>query len=206
MTLSQLKQTAAEYGLEWSAVRAVYDSIRAADMTQHDRNVAFLDSAFTRLNGSNNAGHWKARYRKELNGGDYASIPGFDETADGLAAEYPDIISTDSACQDLWTMVSGPAPEPPTSESAADRTIERALEECPAAAGSPRDMVSTREAAALAGVSDKWIRRLAESGKIPARRVGRTWVVSAAAAARFQRHPTAGRPRLSAAEFSEVPF
>jgi excisionase family DNA binding protein len=195
MTLAELKTAAAEHGLDWEAVRAVYDSERAADMTAAADYRGFLETAYARLFGSTNGGHFKAANRRELSGGDYTTIPGFDETADSMVREFPTYLSPDNASAELWAAVSTPAPDAPSAAAAADRALVRALEECPAAPGSPRDMIGTAEAAALAGVSEKWIRRLVESGKLAGRRVGRSWIVSAAAAARFKRHPTAGRPR-----------
>jgi len=205
MTLAELKKAAAEHGLDWEAARAVYDSERAADMAAAADYRGFLETAYSRLFGSTNGGHFKAANRREFAGGDYATIPGFDETADSMVGEFPTYLSADNASAELWAAISSPAPEPPTAAAAADRALVRALAECPAVPGSPRDMIGTAEAAALAGVSEKWIRRLVESGKLAGRRVGRSWIVSAAAAARFKRHPTAGRPRkLESTE--PVPF
>ena len=55
--------------------------------------------------------------------------------------------------------------------------------------------VSLPAAAVLADVSERHMRLLVQSGKIPAAKVGRNWLVSRAAAVAFQRHPTLGRPK-----------
>ena len=57
------------------------------------------------------------------------------------------------------------------------------------------DCVSLPAAAVLADVSERHMRLLVQSGKIPAAKVGRNWLVSRAAAVAFSRHPKAGRPR-----------
>jgi hypothetical protein len=53
------------------------------------------------------------------------------------------------------------------------------------------------EAAALADVSDRWMRHLVQTGLVPGRRIGRNWLVDGVAAAQFKRHPSMGRPRDS---------
>lgn len=57
------------------------------------------------------------------------------------------------------------------------------------------EFVSLPEAATLANVSERHMRLLADTGKIPAAKVGRNWLVSRAAAVAFKRHPTLGRPK-----------
>jgi len=51
------------------------------------------------------------------------------------------------------------------------------------------------EAARLADVTPRHMQRLAEDGVVTAIKVGRNWLVDRAAAAAFERHPSAGRPR-----------
>lgn len=57
------------------------------------------------------------------------------------------------------------------------------------------EMVSLPEAAKLADVSEAYLRRLVNAGKIVGFKLGRNYLVSAASAKAFDRHPTAGRPR-----------
>jgi hypothetical protein len=54
------------------------------------------------------------------------------------------------------------------------------------------------QAAALAGVTERWMRFLVTSGAVKGTRVGRFWLVDKESAEKFQRHPTAGRPRKDA--------
>ncbi|NDC96309.1 DNA-binding protein [bacterium] len=195
VTLSEFKAAAAEYGLDWPAVRGLYDSMRAEELAQHGRQLELRAEAFRRISGDEHGGRFKLAHRAEFGGGDHATIPGFDEVAAELAGEYPEALGTETAADDLWSILTTPAPEAPPAADCMARALERARQECPAAPGSVRDLISTAEAAALADVSEQWIRRLVRSGKLPGRQVGRSYAVSAAAAARFRRHPTAGRPR-----------
>lgn len=206
MNASEFKAAAAERGLDWHSVRALYDSMRAEDSAQHDRQLAFLRAAYKGLFGSEHGGHFKARRRAEFAGGDHATIPGFDIVADTLAGEFPEFLARDSAAADLWAALIEPAPEPPAAADTMRRALERAENECAPVPGSPRDMVSTRDAAAAANVSEQWIRKLVSTGKIPGFRVGKSYMVSLSAAQKFQRHPTAGRPRGSIVQPDGVPF
>lgn len=52
-------------------------------------------------------------------------------------------------------------------------------------------------AAALADVSERWMRHLVQTGQIPGRQIGRNWLVDGVVAAQFKRHPSMGRPRDS---------
>jgi hypothetical protein len=60
-------------------------------------------------------------------------------------------------------------------------------------------------AAAAADITEQWLRQLVKAGRVRGRRVGRRWEVAAADLAFFQRHPTAGRPRLRA-HLAAAPF
>jgi excisionase family DNA binding protein len=51
------------------------------------------------------------------------------------------------------------------------------------------------EAAELAGVTEQWMRRLVNSGRVRGVRIGRNYLVDRSAAAEFERHPYLGRPR-----------
>lgn len=59
------------------------------------------------------------------------------------------------------------------------------------------DMIPLPEAAALADVSEAYLRRLVNAGKVTGFKLGRNYLVSRSSAAAFDRHPTAGRPRGS---------
>lgn len=68
---------------------------------------------------------------------------------DGLAALVQSLLNPDS---------SGTGTKPPTPA-----TVE----------------ISTTEQAARMGCSDRYVRKLCHTGRLPARRVGRTWLISA---------------------------
>lgn len=51
------------------------------------------------------------------------------------------------------------------------------------------------EAAALAGVTERWMRFLVTAGTVKGTRIGKFWIVDKSSAQKFKRHPTAGRPR-----------
>lgn len=55
--------------------------------------------------------------------------------------------------------------------------------------------ITLTQAAELAGVTDRWMRQLVKDEKVRAVRIGKFWLVDKDDAEKFQRHPTAGRPR-----------
>jgi hypothetical protein len=59
------------------------------------------------------------------------------------------------------------------------------------------DAVSLPEAAKLADVSEFWMRKLVQDGKVLGVKVGRNYLVDSNSAKAFDRHPSAGRPRGS---------
>lgn len=63
----------------------------------------------------------------------------------------------------------------------------------------PAAYVTVGTAAALAGVSRFWMRQTVQAGRLPGVEIDGQWFVERAAAAAFERHPTAGRPRKDAA-------
>lgn len=68
------------------------------------------------------------------------------------------------------------------------KTIEQAIAE--------GDFVSLPRAAKLADVTEQYMRALVRDGKVSGVRLGRNYLVSAAAARAFERRPNMGRPRL----------
>lgn len=208
MTLSEFKAAAAERGIDWQACKSIYDAMRAEELEFYDRRRGMIGDAF-RMLGEKHGGKFKLAHRHEFSGGDHATIAGFDEVAAHLANLYPELLSADDAAGELWALLTEPAEPAPAAADTMAKALERAEVEAPAVPGSPRDMISTREAATLADVSEQWIRKLITSGKLAGFRVGKSYMVSAAAAARFKRHPTAGRPRMSGADLAslaDVPF
>jgi hypothetical protein len=61
----------------------------------------------------------------------------------------------------------------------------------------PSLYVTVGHAAELADVSRMWMRTQAQAGRIPAVEIDGIWFVLRSAAEAFERHPTAGRPRVS---------
>jgi len=62
----------------------------------------------------------------------------------------------------------------------------------------PALYVTVGHAAELADVSRHWMRTQAIAGRVPAVQIDGIWFVLRSAAEDFERHPTAGRPRVSA--------
>jgi excisionase family DNA binding protein len=56
-------------------------------------------------------------------------------------------------------------------------------------------ILSVTDAARLAGVTDRHMRRLIADGVVAATRVGRAWLVDASSVRAWTRHPTMGRPK-----------
>jgi hypothetical protein len=61
----------------------------------------------------------------------------------------------------------------------------------------PSLYVTVGHAAELADVSRLWMRTYAKAGRIQAVEIDGIWFVLRSAAEAFERHPTAGRPRMS---------
>jgi hypothetical protein len=61
----------------------------------------------------------------------------------------------------------------------------------------PSLYVTVGHAAELADVSRHWMRLQAQAGRVPAVEIDGIWFVLRSAAEAFERHPTAGRPRMS---------
>lgn len=61
----------------------------------------------------------------------------------------------------------------------------------------PSLYVTVGHAAEIADVSRHWMRLQAQAGRVEAVCIDGQWFVLRSAAEAFERHPTAGRPRLS---------
>ena len=55
--------------------------------------------------------------------------------------------------------------------------------------------ISLPEAAKLADVTEFWMRKLVQTGKVLGVKIGRNYLVDRDSAKAFDRHPSAGRPR-----------
>jgi len=67
----------------------------------------------------------------------------------------------------------------------------------------PANYLTISNAAKLAGVSGFWMRKNVQSGRIPGVQIDGVWFVLASAAAGFERHATAGRPRGTAVQITK---
>ena len=188
MNNAEHKTAAAAAGLEWADVLAAYREARAIEAAELERIGEFRRDAFRQLSGDEHGGRFKGRHRDAFAGGDATYIRGLDVTAAGRGMTADDLYA------DLAT--SAPTIRP------ADDVMRETIERLAAAAGPADDVATTWTglvaAAAAADITEQWLRQLVKSGKVRGRKVGRNWQVAAADVAFFQRHPTAGRPRLRA--------
>ena len=195
MNNAEHKTAAAAAGLEWADVLAAYREARAIEAAELERIGEFRRDAFRQLSGDEHGGRFKGRHRDAFAGGDATYIRGLDVTAAGRGMTADDLYA------DLAT--SAPTMRP------ADDVMRETIERLAAAAGPADDVATTWTglvaAAAAADITEQWLRQLVKSGKVRGRKVGRNWQVAAADVAFFQRHPTAGRPRLRA-HLEAAPF
>ena len=200
MKPSEMKERADAAGLDWPAVKAIYDELRAAERAAIERPIEARRIAYAAL-GHAHGGRWKLANRHATTDGDMANVRHFDDVARELAAtELPELGEADPAAE-LWALVNGDAPELPPAVETFERALDRARLEAPRAPVSPDDLLPLPLAAYPADVSEQWLRKLVADGKVAGFRVGRCWLVKRSAAESFKRHPTAGRPRKEAAPF-----
>lgn len=188
MNTNEHKANAAAAGLEWSTVLAAYREARAIEAEELERITTDRRHAFAASCGDEHGGHWKIRNRAAFAGGDATYIRGLDVTAADRG------MTADELYGDLATAAPGMRP----ADDVMRETIERLADQA-----GPADDVATTwtglvAAAAAADITEQWLRQLVKAGKVRGRKIGRRWEVAAADVAFFQRHPTAGRPRLRA--------
>lgn len=200
MKPNEMKAAAEAAGLDWPAVKAIYDEMRSIDRQAIERPAEMRRIAFAAL-GHGHGGRWKLANRHATTDGDMANVRHFDDVARQLAeTELPELAGDDPAAE-LWALVTGEAPELPPAADTFARALDRARLEAPRAPVSPDDLLPLPLAAAAADVSEQWLRLLVKDGKVAGFRVGRCWLVKRSAAESFKRHPTAGRPRKEAVPF-----
>lgn len=188
------KQTAADMGLDWADVLALYREARELETADVERLTTERRHAFQDASGSVHGGHFKARHRDAFrDGGDCTTIRGLDVVA----------ASRGMSADELFAELSGDAPGLRPADDAMAEAIERAA----ALAGdaAPDTMLPLVQAAAAADITEQWLRQLVKAGRVRGERRGRNWWVSAADARFFARHPTAGRPRFRHAQ-APAPF
>lgn len=186
MNTAEHKAAAAAAGLDWPTVMEAYREVRRIEADELERIGTFRRDALRQLSGDEHAGRFKGRHRAAFNGGDATYIRGLDVTAAGRGM----------TADELYDDLAAAAPTMRPADDVMRETIERL-----AAAVGPADDVPTTwtglvAAAAAADITEQWLRQLVKAGKVRGRKVGRRWEVAAADVAFFQRHPTAGRPRL----------
>lgn len=198
------KQTAAAYGLDWQHdVLPAYRKARAIEAEELERISTFRRHAFAASCGDNHGGHWKARNRAAFTGGDATYVRGLDVAAsdrgmsadelfDTLAKDAPTMRPADEVMAEVIERLADLAGTTSTTKTSTTDNQNQNWQPLPAAA-------------AAADITEQWLRQLVKAGKVPGRRVGRCWQVDANALAFFQRHPTAGRPRLRA-HLANAPF
>ena len=188
MNTAEHKTAAAAAGLEWADVLNAYREVRAIEAAELERIGTFRREALSQLSGDEHGGRFKGRHRAAFAGGDATYIRGLDVTAAGRG------MTADELYDDLAT--SAPTMRP------ADDVMRETIERLASMIGPADDVATTWTglvaAAAAADITEQWLRQLVKAGKVRGRKVGRRWEVAAADVAFFQRHPTAGRPRLRA--------
>lgn len=196
MRTNDHKSTAAAAGLEWSAVVALYREARAVEADELARRMTVRRAAFQALAGDAHGGRVRIGNRAGWTTGDSANIQGIDVVAAGLGM----------TADELYHELQRPAPEARDADELMAETIARAAAlAAPTAADDGADLMPLVEAAALADVTEQWLRALVKAGKVRGRKAGRNWRVSRADVEFFRRHPTAGRPRFRAFQES-APF
>ena len=187
MNTAEHKADAAAAGIDWADVMAVYREMRAIEADDVSRRAEFRREAFQELAGDAHGGRCKMANRHAFTTGDAANL-----SLDTVAA-FRGMSSAD--------LYSDLAADAPTLRDA-DDVMREALARVADMAGQADDVETTWTglvaAAAAADITEQWLRMLVRSGKVRGRKVGRNWLVAAADVAFFQRHPTAGRPRLRA--------
>jgi hypothetical protein len=194
------KKNAAELGLEWSTVRAVYSELRELETLRIARTLEIRKTAFHAL-GVAHGGQFQWKNRHATTIGDAANVRGLDDVARELAnTEIPELGQDDPAAV-LWEIVSAPAPSMPTADETMSAAIARAAADRPAAAPPAADgladMIPLPEAAGLADITEQWLRMLVKAGRVQGLKIGKNYLVSRSSAEQFRRHPSAGRPRFA---------
>jgi hypothetical protein len=199
MRTNEHKTAAAQLGLEWSAVLAIYREARELEAGEVAR-VAAIRKAAAAFMGYGHAGQFKLAKRSAMTIGDASQLKGFDVCAASMA----ETMSADITAAGLYDLLAADAPTMSPADDAMRAAIDRAAQlktesdNMPADAG---DWIGLVSAAAAADVTEQWLRQLVKAGRIRGRKFGRNWKVSAADVAFFTRHPTMGRPRLESVPF-----
>jgi hypothetical protein len=195
MNTADHKLTAAAAGLEWADVMAAYREARAIEAEELERIGSFRRDALRQLSGDDHGGRFKGRHRAAFAGGDSTYIQGLDVTAAGRGM----------TADELYDELAAAAPGMRPADDVMAEVIARLADQAGEAVETEPTWIGLVAAAAAADITEQWLRQLAKAGKVRRRKVGRCWQVAAEDLAFFQRHPTAGRPRLRA-HLESAPF
>lgn len=194
MNTNEHKARAAELGLEWSAVVALYREARELEAAELERITTDRREAFRRLSGDVHGGRYKGRNRIAFTTGDATYLAGLDVVAADCGR------TADELYHELQADAPGLRPADDVMAEVIDRAATMA-----APADDTADMMPLVAAAQLADITEQWLRQLVKAGRVRGRKAGRNWLVSRADVTFFARHPTAGRPRLRA-HLEPAPF
>jgi hypothetical protein len=193
-TMNTAEHKAAAAGIEWTDVMAVYREMRAMESDLVSSQTAFRREAFQELSGDQHGGRAKFANRHAFTTGDEANL-----SLDTVAA-FRGMRSAD-----LYSDLAADAPTLRDADAVMREAIARVIDQAAAADDVETTWTGLVAAAAAADITEQWLRQLVRSGKVRGRKVGRNWLVAAADVAFFQRHPTAGRPRVRA-HLAAAPF
>lgn len=185
MNTNEHKRRAAELGLEWSAVLAIYREARELERAEIERVTADRQSAVSAAFGDVHGGRFKFANRHAFSVGDATNVRGLDVVAADRG------LTADELFAELAEDAPGLRPADDVMAAAIDRAVSLA-----GPADEPTDMIGLVAGAIVADVTEQWMRRLVKAGSIRGRKAGRNWIVSRSDCESFRRHPTAGRPRL----------
>ena len=192
----------ATLGIPFPLAEQHYQRERESAEQMHERSASLRSRATGHYGG---AVAFYAKYRRGE--GDHSRIPQFDIWGASLQLEFPDILPADDPAAALWSFLCTPAERPPSAAVLWDRALTAAaLESSAREVTTIEDMIPASEAAALADVSEFWIRSLVKSGRITGRQIGRFWFVSKTSILSFQRDPSRGRPRRGSTLPADCPF
>jgi hypothetical protein len=186
MNTNDHKLTAAAAGLEWADVLAAYREARAIEAEELERIGTFRREALQQLSGDDHGGRFKGRNRAAFAGGDSTYISGLDVTAAGRGM----------TADELYDELAAAAPGMRPADEVMAEVLARLAEQAGDAVESEPTWTGLVAAAAAADITEQWLRQLVKAGRVRGRKNGRRWEVAAAAVRFFERHPTAGRPRL----------
>ena len=184
------KNAAAAAGLEWPVVLAAYREARGLESADVDRLAAIRREAFQALDGFGHGGRFKLAHREAFTTGDATFVDGLDVVAAGRGM----------TADELYAVLAADAPTLRDADDVMSETIDR-LAAMAGQADDDGEYMPLVQAAALADVTEQWLRKLVKAGRVAGRKNGRNWTVRRADVEFFTRHPTAGRPRME-----QVPF